>query len=96
SVLQALRAGDPAALAAATRNDLQEAALSLRPDLADVLQEGEDAGALAGLVSGSGPTVAFLVADERSGDRLAAGLAASGRRVLHVHGPVPGARVVAY
>ena len=50
AVLQALRAGDPAALADALRNDLQAAALSLRPDLADVLRTGEDAGALAGLL----------------------------------------------
>lgn len=94
AVLQALRAGDPAALAAAVRNDLQEAALSLRPALADVLRAGTDAGALAGLVSGSGPTIAFLAADERAGDDLTAALAATGLRVFHVHGPVPGARVV--
>lgn len=103
AVLQALRAADPAGLAASVRNDLHAAALSLRPDLADVRQAGLDAGALAGIVSGSGPTVAFLAADERAGDDLAAALAAalagpgstSGARVLHVHGPVPGARIVA-
>jgi len=96
-VLQALRAGNPAALAAAVRNDLQDAALSLRPSLADTLHAGQDAGALAGLVSGSGPTVAFLAADERAAVELAGVLAASavaGARVLHVHGPVPGARVI--
>lgn len=96
-VLQALRAGDPAALAAAVRNDLQQAALSLRPALADTLRTGHRAGALAGLVSGSGPTVAFLAADERAAIDLAADLAAAhgpGARILHVHGPVPGARVV--
>lgn len=96
-VLQALRAADPAALARALRNDLQRAALSLRPALADTLRAGHRAGALAGLVSGSGPTVAFLAADERAAVDLAADLAASadsGSRVLHVHGPVPGARIV--
>ena len=103
AVLQALRAADTAGLAASLRNDLQEAALSLRPEIADVLQTGLDSGALAGIVSGSGPTVAFLAADERAGDDVAAALAAmhapggstSGPRVLHVHGPVPGARIVA-
>lgn len=95
AVLQALRAGDAGALAAAVSNDLQQAALSLRPELADVLTAGIDDGALAGLVSGSGPTVALLAADERAGDDLAAALAARGLRVFHVHGPVPGARVVA-
>lgn len=96
-VLQALRAGDPAALAVAVRNDLQDAALSLRPALADTLRAGRRAGALAGIVSGSGPTVAFLAADERAAVELAADLAAAAparSRVLHAHGPVPGARVV--
>ena len=94
AVLQALRAGDPARLAGSVRNDLQSAALSLRPGLGDVLRAGADAGALAGIVSGSGPTIAFLAADERAGDDLAAALAPHTPRVLHVHGPVPGARVV--
>lgn len=96
-VMQALRAGDPAALAVAVHNDLQEAAVSLRPSLAATLRGGHRAGALAGLVSGSGPTVAFLAADERGAAALASELAASaapGSRVLHVHGPVPGARVI--
>ncbi len=54
-VLQALRAGDPIVLAEHVRNDLQAAALSLRPELRDALELGEQAGALAGMVSGSGP-----------------------------------------
>lgn len=93
AVLQALRAGDPAALADALRNDLQAAALSLRPDLADVLRTGEDAGALAGLVSGSGPTVAFLATDEDGARDLANDLSEYGMQAFPVHGPVPGARV---
>lgn len=96
-VLHALRAGDPTALAGAVRNDLQDAAVSLRPRLADTLRAGRRAGALAGLVSGSGPTVAFLAADERAAGELATDLAdrvGSRSGILHVHGPVPGARVV--
>ena len=93
AVLQALRAGDPAALADALRNDLQAAALSLRPDLAGVLRTGEDAGALAGLVSGSGPTVAFLATDEDGARDLANDLSEYGMQAFPVHGPVPGARV---
>src|SRR4051794_19147662 len=62
-VLQALRAGDPQMLANAMHNDLQAPAIHLEPSLADVLELGEQNGALAGIVSGSGPTVAFLTAD---------------------------------
>jgi 4-diphosphocytidyl-2-C-methyl-D-erythritol kinase len=48
--MQALRAGDPAALAVAVRNDLQDAALSLRPSLAETLRAGQRGA--GGLVSG--------------------------------------------
>ncbi|GAA3652140.1 4-(cytidine 5'-diphospho)-2-C-methyl-D-erythritol kinase [Microbacterium marinilacus] len=93
-VLHALRAGDPAMLAAALRNDLQVATLRLRPDLAAVLEHGEASGALAGLVSGSGPTLAFLCGSPEHALELRTVLAAAGHDALHVHGPVPGARVV--
>jgi len=93
-VLHALRAGDAGMLAACVRNDLQTAALVLRPDLAGVLEEGERAGALAGIVSGSGPTLAFLAADPESAIELQVMLSAAGHTALHVHGPVPGARVI--
>lgn len=94
TVLQALRSGDPDVLAAGLRNDLQDAACSLRPDLAGVLAAGTRAGAVAGLVSGSGPTLAFLAADADAARALETALRASGHRARHVHGPVPGAKVV--
>lgn len=96
AVLAALRAGDSGALAAALRdsNDLQPAALSLRPDLAETLKAGEAAGALAGLVSGSGPTTAFLVEDAAAAERVAAALAGVCRAARVASGPAPGARVV--
>jgi len=93
-VLHALRAGDAAALAEHARNDLQVAALSLRPDLREVLELGERSGALVGLVSGSGPTLAFLTDGPEAALELQVTLSASGRTALHVHGPVPGARLV--
>ncbi|WP_322411808.1 4-(cytidine 5'-diphospho)-2-C-methyl-D-erythritol kinase [Microbacterium invictum] len=93
-VLQALRVGDAVALAAHVRNDLQTAALSLRPDLRDVLELGEGSGALVGIVSGSGPTLAFLAADPESALELQVALSVAGHRALHVHGPVAGARIV--
>jgi len=93
-VLQALRAGDPASLAERLRNDLQVATLALRPDLRDVIDLGERSGALAGLVSGSGPTVAFLAAGPDEALELQVSLSAAGLEALHVHGPVNGAKVV--
>ncbi|MET0735904.1 MAG: 4-(cytidine 5'-diphospho)-2-C-methyl-D-erythritol kinase [Microbacterium sp.] len=94
-VLHALRAGDARALAETLRNDLQAAALSLRPDLRAVLELGdENPAALAGIVSGSGPTLAFLAADPESALELQVTLSAAGVEALHVHGPVAGARVL--
>jgi 4-diphosphocytidyl-2-C-methyl-D-erythritol kinase len=96
-LLAALRAGDPGLLGAALHNDLQPAALLLRPELQGVLDAGMAAGALGGVVSGSGPTVAFLVRDEAAATGLAGRLTASGtcRAVRCATGPVPGAKVVA-
>jgi 4-diphosphocytidyl-2-C-methyl-D-erythritol kinase len=97
AVVAALRAGDPAALGRALRNDLQEPALALRPTLADVLEAGRSAGALGALVSGSGPTCAFLAADAAAATRVA-GTVAGLEQVRSTHvtwGPAPGARVVA-
>jgi len=93
-VLQALRSGDPVALAEHLRNDLQVAALSLDPALRDVLETGEQAGALGALVSGSGPTVAFLAGSAEDALELQISLTAAGRTALHVHGPVRGAHIV--
>ncbi|MBW1604431.1 4-(cytidine 5'-diphospho)-2-C-methyl-D-erythritol kinase [Streptomyces sp. JJ66] len=78
ALLDALRSGDPHALAPTLVNDLQPAALSLRPTLADTLACGTASGALAALVSGSGPTCAFLAADAGAAHRVAAALTASG------------------
>ncbi|MET8147039.1 4-(cytidine 5'-diphospho)-2-C-methyl-D-erythritol kinase [Actinoplanes sp. NPDC049668] len=95
ALMTALRQRDPAVLGAALANDLQPAALSLRPALADVLKAGAAAGAVAGIVSGSGPTCVFLAADGAHAERVAAGLTAAGvcRSVVTARGPMPGARV---
>jgi 4-diphosphocytidyl-2-C-methyl-D-erythritol kinase len=78
ALLAALASGDPDALAGALANDLQPAALSLRPELERTLAAGTAAGALAGIVSGSGPTTAFLVRDGEAAAKVAAALEASG------------------
>lgn len=95
-VLEALASGDPRQLALLLGNDLQAAAVSLRPGLRRTLRAGVNAGALAGTVSGSGPTCAFLCEDGDTALQVAAELAGAGvcRTVRVAHGPVPGARVV--
>lgn len=95
-LLDALAKGDPDALAAAVSNDLQPAALSLFPELADTLAAGRAAGALTALVSGSGPTTAFLARDPESAAKVAETLRTSGtcRAVRTASGPAQGATVV--
>lgn len=109
ALLEALRKGDTGGLATAlgggaggrggpggSSNDLQAAALSLRPSLADTLRAGTDAGALAALVSGSGPTCAFLTEDAASAETVAAALRGSGtcRTARPTTSPAPGATLL--
>jgi 4-diphosphocytidyl-2-C-methyl-D-erythritol kinase len=95
-MIEALHSGRPARVAAAMRNDLQDAALVLAPALGRTLEVGCDLGALAGIVSGSGPTCAFLCPDADAAARLAAGLAAEDvcRATTVARGPAPGATIV--
>ncbi|MGE2723422.1 4-(cytidine 5'-diphospho)-2-C-methyl-D-erythritol kinase [Mycolicibacterium pulveris] len=95
-VLAALASGDPKTLAPLLGNDLQPAALSLDPTLARTLQAGTEAGGLAGIVSGSGPTCAFLCASAPAALDVGAALSDAGvcRSVRVASGPVHGARVV--
>lgn len=95
-VLNALVSGDVQALGRSLFNDLEPAALAMRPQLAQVLEAGCDLGALASIVSGSGPTVAFLAANESDAVDLSVRLSSEGlcRAVKRVSGPVPGARLV--
>jgi 4-diphosphocytidyl-2-C-methyl-D-erythritol kinase len=95
-LLAALASGDPHELAPLLGNDLQPAALSLDAGLRGTLRSGVDAGALAGIVSGSGPTCAFLCASAESAIDVGAQLAGAGvcRTVRAASGPVHGARVV--
>ena len=94
AVLQALRAGDAAMLAEALTNDLQAPAIHLVPGIADIIELGEMNGALAGIVSGSGPTVAFLTSDLDSALDLQIALSASRVRAVRATGPVHGARII--
>jgi 4-diphosphocytidyl-2-C-methyl-D-erythritol kinase len=95
-LLQALLSSDSTAVGKALSNDLQAAACSLRPALRLILEVGEEYGALGSIVSGSGPTVAFLVSDEEHALDLTVALTSSGviGTVTRASGPVPGARVI--
>ncbi|HTJ38398.1 MAG TPA: 4-(cytidine 5'-diphospho)-2-C-methyl-D-erythritol kinase [Dactylosporangium sp.] len=95
-LMAALRQRNPEVLAGELANDLQAAALHLRPELQQVLDAGLDAGALAGMISGSGPTCVFLAEDARHAALIAADLEESRccRAVRTAVGPVPGARVL--
>ena len=93
-------AGRPAAeLAAALENDLEPAALSLRPELEETLAAVRGSGALAARVTGSGPTVFGVYADAiaaaAAGERLAAARATESLPepiVTRLRGAPPGAR----
>ncbi|HEX4654705.1 MAG TPA: 4-(cytidine 5'-diphospho)-2-C-methyl-D-erythritol kinase [Mycobacteriales bacterium] len=95
-VLSALRAGDVVALGTVLANDLQAAAVRLRPQLRQVLEAGRELGAAGAVVSGSGPTVAMLARSAEESVRIASSLSGMDvcRTVRRAHGPVPGARVV--
>jgi 4-diphosphocytidyl-2-C-methyl-D-erythritol kinase len=96
ALLAALRSGDPVELGPLLANDLQPAAISLRPDLRRALAAGREHGALGAIVSGSGPTCAYLAKDARHAQDLAVSLTGAGvcRAVVQVVGPAPGATVV--
>ncbi|MFG2076564.1 4-(cytidine 5'-diphospho)-2-C-methyl-D-erythritol kinase [Nonomuraea maritima] len=96
SLMEALGTGDAYALGSHLSNDLQVAALNLRPDLAATLDAGRQHGALGAIVSGSGPTCAFLAIDATHARDLAGSLTATGaaRTAVAAHGPVQGAILV--
>ncbi|MGH3274156.1 MAG: 4-(cytidine 5'-diphospho)-2-C-methyl-D-erythritol kinase [Streptosporangiaceae bacterium] len=95
-LMAALRSGDPVAVGRHLVNDLQPAAISLRPDLRRALSDGREFGAVGALVSGSGPTCMFLARDAAHARDVAVALTSAGscRAVALASGPVPGAAVV--
>lgn len=70
-LLAALEAGDVAEVSRHIRNDLQATAIDLRPELGQLIDLAKKAGALAAMVSGSGPTVAALSASRAVAERVA-------------------------
>ncbi|MGI5204205.1 4-(cytidine 5'-diphospho)-2-C-methyl-D-erythritol kinase [Spirillospora sp. CA-108201] len=96
ALMTALATGDAKALGAALSNDLEPAALSLRPSLRRTLDTGREFGAIGALVSGSGPTCAFLAETDEDAAGLADALHSAGvaEQIVRAHGPVPGATLV--
>lgn len=93
-LIGALKTGEPLRLAAALHNDLQAAAVDLRPELGALIERGEAAGALRGMVSGSGPTCVFLCAGRDEASEVASALSDEHPVVLAAHGPVAGAHIL--
>ena len=94
AVLQALRTGDVDALAIALRNDLEPAAIALRPALDTRRSALLDAGALAAIVSGSGPTMLGLARDGTQAEEIAARVADHFDAVEVVSSPAGGPEFV--
>ena len=96
SLLQALASGDAKLLGKSLVNDLQAAACSLKPSLRLILDVGSEYGALGSIVSGSGPTVAFLVSDQDHALDLTVALSGSGvvSNAISVNAPVSGAKII--
>lgn len=90
ALINALQYGDAHEVAKHLHNDLQEAAISLMPELSITMHAGLAAGALAAMVSGSGPTVAMLAESEDAAESLANHLAFEGYIAIPTHGPAKG------
>jgi 4-diphosphocytidyl-2-C-methyl-D-erythritol kinase len=69
--LRGLAAGSLPPLAAGVENDLQAAAVSLRPAVGEPVQELREAGALAAALSGSGPTAFGIFSGPAMAERAA-------------------------
>lgn len=89
-LISALQTGDAVAVAGYLHNDLQEAAVDLMPELSQTMSVGMAAGAVAALVSGSGPTVALLAQNEDAANSIANQLAIQGYTAIPTFGPAAG------
>jgi 4-diphosphocytidyl-2-C-methyl-D-erythritol kinase len=89
-LISALQVGDAREVAKHLHNDLQEAAVALMPELSVTMQAGLAAGALAAMVSGSGPTVAMLAESEEAAESIANQLSFDGYTAIPTFGPASG------
>ena len=93
-LVRALQSGNVYDLAEHMHNDLEEATLSLRPDLETRMIAIRQLGALKVMVSGSGPTVLALCGSEAGAKEIADKLVKLGYDAKAVSGPVQGAELV--
>jgi 4-diphosphocytidyl-2-C-methyl-D-erythritol kinase len=91
-LIEALKHGHVEEVAKHAHNDLQWAALSLKPELQDTIDRAKAAGALAAMVSGSGPTVFAIAKDEISANKIATEFGGS---AIVTTGPSAGAKIEA-
>ena len=95
-LISALRRHDVEALGSHLSNDLQQAALRLRPELGRGLEQGRLESAHGAILSGSGPSCLFLCEGRAHAMQVAGGLNSQNLGpVSFAPGPVHGARVVA-
>ena len=92
-LVAALAAGDAIEVAKYMHNDLEIAALALRPELAETIEAGRKAGALKSMVSGSGPTIAHLAKDRIHAEQIANRLAGAGLPSIATYTSVSGTRL---
>jgi len=93
-LLGVLHKSNPFDLAELMYNDLEEAALSLRPDLRIKITTALQHGALRAMVSGSGPTVLALAASEVAALQIARTMNELGYNAIATHGPALETRLV--
>jgi 4-diphosphocytidyl-2-C-methyl-D-erythritol kinase len=92
-LVAALVAGNAMEVANYMHNDLEIAALALRPELAATIEAGKKAGALKSMVSGSGPTIAHLAKDRIHAEQIANRLAGAGLPSIATYTSVSGTRL---
>ena len=92
-LVAALVSGDAMEVANYMHNDLEIAALALRPELAATIYAGTKAGALKSMVSGSGPTIAHLAKNRIHAEQIANRLAGAGLPSIATHTSVSGTRL---
>ncbi|MCL1922901.1 MAG: 4-(cytidine 5'-diphospho)-2-C-methyl-D-erythritol kinase [Propionibacteriaceae bacterium] len=95
-LMMALTTGETKRVGAQLINDLHEASCSLAPTLPTTIRAGVELGCHGAIISGSGPTVAFLVDSEQEAQHLGELLTSLevAQRTYHAVGPVPGATVI--
>lgn len=92
-LIEALLAGDPFKLAQFMNNDLERAAIALKPELEQILKHGQKAGSLRSMVSGSGPTVIHLAKNRLHAEQVATRLKIAGFESIVSHTSHHGTRL---